>query len=186
VPTFTTAAVATSNNKGQTFTPQLAGLDAVELRMSDSLNDATGGTFLVNIRQTDLFGAIVGTSLSTALPDGFASGVFIGDIVHFEFSSSVSLAPLTVYAIELVQTAGTSFSIKGRFDDPYAGGSFLQGTTVQSESDLWFREGLHVPEPSTCVLAGTGFWALLLRARRRRKSHIGSALGRRAIPISSA
>ena len=48
----------------------------------------------------------------------------------------------------------------------YPGGTgYANG--VADPNDLWFREGIVVPEPGTCLMLFAGFGALILRCRPR-------------------
>lgn len=148
-----------SARKGQSFTPTLAGLDAVELVLAgNGLTDGIQEQYQVNIRTTDLSGSIIGTSSITTLPDAFSDS-----FVHFDFPSVVPLTPGNVYAIELVPIVlGTSnvFTVRLGLSNPYPGGTYFTSPGNPSTADAVFREGLHqplqaaVPEPSSLLLFG--------------------------------
>jgi hypothetical protein len=148
---------------GQTFTPTLSGLDAVELRMSDSAGFP--GNVFVRVRAGSTVGSILGTSLTTSLPDGGAG------ILHFDFVSTVPLTPGSLYVIENVLESGSSnVHWNGQFANPYLGGtSIFEGESLDS-SDMWFREGLHtaVPEPSSILLVCITLGAFISYTRFRR------------------
>jgi hypothetical protein len=137
---------AANQPMGQSFSPTLSSIGFVELNLfdSDALNHA-GATVLVNVRATSLTGTILGFSSSVFIPDGFFG------ITSFIFSTPISLTPGTTYYLQPVIQSGDHVS-SFVTDGSYSGGmEFLQGSSVPTR-DLWFREGIVVPEPSSFTL----------------------------------
>lgn len=152
---------------GQSFTPTLSGLDAVELMMIDS--EGPPGNVFVRIRTDTINGSIIGTSFTNSLPDGSAG------ILHFDFASTVALTPGNVYVIEAVLESGSSnVHWIGSDSNPYSGGTAFLAGGVWADDDMWFREGLHtaVPEPSTFALCVLGALSLAIWHGRRCRGAI--------------
>jgi hypothetical protein len=164
---------------GQEFTPTRPSLDVVELITTDFEGvvgaPSVGANLFVNIRQSTITGPIAGTS-SVALPDHF------GGITHFDFPSAVSLVPGNLYVIEAVVTSGDNWGI-GIISRPpdspfsfstYPGGNVIIFGEPGFNSDMWFREGPVVPEPSTLFLMGSGLAGLAFFSRRSAHVQAGS------------
>lgn len=145
---------------GQSFTPTLPAIDAIEFLLGGD-----NSIIVVNLRDSvsgsdGLSGNIISQSLPV-LVDLVGSHVF-----HFDFPGTVSLVAGQTYVAELLITTGT-LGVRHTQDNLYAGGQFFnQGfsPTVFSNTDLVFTEGLHaVNEPTTLVLLGLGLAGLCLR-----------------------
>ena len=164
---------------GQSFTPGLAAVDFVQVRLSEFVPEGgLGGTFQVRIREGGAAtGAILGTSAALTLPaffgsfaDDFGYGFpFGGSLAQFDFATPVALTPGTPYSIELVELTGDSFEMYGT--DP--GGTAITGLPL-STVDFFFREGIQdVPEPGTFGLSVFGAFVLglgvILRRRERTR-----------------
>jgi hypothetical protein len=151
---------------GQEFTPSLNGLNAVDLFIEDwnyRLN--AGAEFQVRIRNDEITGPIVGTSESVSLPDGFSG------TVKFEFPSLVPVLPGSRYVMELHPlqplSGENNWGTASKFDleGGYPGGAviksgsradqedmvFMEGIIV--DRDLWLKETLFIPEPSSTTLS---------------------------------
>ena len=127
---------------GQEFVPNNDSLDSVELLVANTDETSPGAADLViNIRQGDILGPVVGTSLPLTIPFN-AEG-----IARFEFSSRVELVPGNHYVLEIVIAAGIgNIGVGGGWETIYAPGrAIIQGVPVPStdNSDLWFREGTY-------------------------------------------
>ena len=157
---------------GQEFTPTLSSLDVVQLRLTPD-STATGGTsYSVNIRDGQITGAILGSSGPVVVPYGSP----LYTLTEFDFSTPISLTPGDRYVIEVTADQyGAGIAWTGTAGSKYPGGQIITNgvpggvPTSLTDGDLWFREGLAAPEPSTLALLATGLASLSFLARRRRK-----------------
>ena len=148
---------------GQSFTPSLSTVGFVRLRQFDiTPGNALGATLMVNLRSTAINGPIIGTTTPVVLNDGFAGSV------NFFFASAVPVTPSTTYFMETVVLLGDNWGIRTLLDS-YPSGSFYGGGFPYAGSDLWFREGIVVPEPSSvwlfCLGGGVVGWFLRQKMR---------------------
>lgn len=147
---------------GQSFTPSLTSVGFVRLAMGDAnFNNGIGATVYVNLRENSLTGNILSSTDPVFMADRF------GGYQTFFFQSPVSVNPGTTYFFQPVVQSGDSWGIVYYNAYNYQGGSaYSQGASINGY-DLWFREGIIVPEPSAAALLGV---ASLLgwRARPRR------------------
>ena len=129
----------------QSFTPSLNAVGFVRM---DLLANGPA-TLDVVLHANSLTGPVIGTSEQVTLQSGFAG------FVNFYFDTPASVTPGTMYYFQPVVLPGGSdvATYTSRFYNYTGGAAFYQGT-ASSTDDLWFREGIIVPEPST--------WALLL------------------------
>lgn len=147
---------------GQSFTPSLPAIDAIEFLLG-----GTDAAVVVRLRDsvagTD---GLAGTIIAESLPEVVE---FSGDKwFHFDFPNRVSLTPGQQYVAELYFTTGL-LGVRALINDPYAGGQyFSQGFPghLTNDTDLIFREGLHVPEPAAATMVGCVVSIGLLRRRR--------------------
>ncbi|MGI8966985.1 MAG: PEP-CTERM sorting domain-containing protein [Limisphaerales bacterium] len=145
---------------GQSFTPSLSSINFVELRLidTDGFNHA-GSTLSVNVRANSITGLTLGSSGPIFTPDGFfGTNTFL-------FSIPVALTPGITYYLQTVQAGDhvSSYVTAG-----YAGGSGISKGVASRDYDLWFREGVLVPEPSSgfLFLLGASLFACSRRARK--------------------
>ena len=151
---------------GQTFTASLAGVDAIEVDLRSA------NTVYVNLRD-GLAGAdgLTGPILATSNTVSYVIPTV--QTVHFDFASTIPLIPGNTYVAELVSTLGADIDAVATTSNAYTGGQSLMSGFASSSSflldrDLLFVEGLHVPEPSTFVLAAFALLGVATLARRRR------------------
>jgi len=157
------AVVAIQSNQplGQSFTPTLSSVGFIRLNSGDSTFNSLGATLYVNLRADSITGTILGSTSPVFMPDGFSG------YTNFIFSIPVAVTPGTTYYFQPVVQSGDTWGIVG-YGYGYAGGvGFSQGLPLPG-SDLWFREGILVPEPSTfCLWLVGGAVFVIHRARRR-------------------
>ena len=146
----------------QEFVPQLAGLDFVDLVMG-SVEVDPGATFQVTIRQSQITGTVLGTSEAV---QGF--GQAAPSIAHFTFASTVPLTPGNAYVLELLY-APSRWTVGADPSAAYADGRMIGGGGSLDNYDLWFREGIGVPEASCLVLFLVGAVTLKLHTKHRMK-----------------
>jgi hypothetical protein len=131
--------VASFSPLGQEFTPQLAGLDFVELYFK---THQTAGELTVNIRRGTIGGEILGGSQTVVIPASFVG------VVGFEFDR-VSMTQDELYVIEVVQLSGRDIMIahSGGPNSTYPHGRLIFNGSPNERTDLWFREGAKAPLP---------------------------------------
>ena len=161
---------------GQEFVPALSSLDFVDLRLYGGGGSATG-TFEVRIHSGSISAPILAASSPASTTDGMER------VTHFEFGAPVTLTPGSTYVIELAQlSAGSEWGVAEAFGGGYDAGRMLWGGLPSSQGrDLWFQEGVAVPEPgviSLCML-GVGFYLILRRRHPPNSALPPTSAGRR-------
>ena len=151
---------------GQSFTPSLTGVGFVRLRQFDiNPGNSVGATLVVDLRSGAINGPVIGTTTPVVLGDGFAGPV------SFFFVTAVPVVPNTTYYFQTMVQSGDTWGITTLSTLPsnnYLGGNFYGGLQPFPASDLWFREGIVVPEPSVvALLLGAGVCAWLIRNKQR-------------------
>ena len=140
-----------SPGAGQSFTPGLPAIDFVKFMLVDvNPTDGFGTTIYVNLRSSSIAGPIVSTTQPVTTPDGFHGPQ------TFLFPAGVQLTPTTQYFLEVVPQSGGPMNIFGTSYN-YSGGEAFANGIARPGTDLWFREGTVVPEPTSgalVVLAG--------------------------------
>ena len=147
---------------GQSFTPTLSSIGFIRLMFDDgNVDDGLGATIYLNLRSGSTSGSIIGTTSSATMQNAFAGAT------TFAFPGAIPLAAGTTYYFEPVLQSGGTWNIQ---DGPYnyPGGSVFSGGSPVTASDLWFREGIIVPEPSSPALLIIGGCTFLWF---RRKNH---------------
>lgn len=156
---------------GQSFTPTLSRVDAIELWLAN--DSATGSSARVDVYQGVGFSNLIGTSGNSVVPAGSAM-----QKVHFDLVSPVALTPAAQYSFSITNLSGFITLRVGRTLDNYTGGTYLHGNGNPAQFwDLQFVEGVHspvstVPEPSTLLLLGMGSLAVCGYGWRRQRKLI--------------
>jgi hypothetical protein len=140
---------------GQSFTPNLTGIDLFDIQVSSQG---------VSTTQIELFAGQTETGIPIATSDTVIINNSTLQTAEFQFPNTVSLLPGNLYTARLDLIAGDSYQVAFGAD-PYPGGEAfnLSGFAVPGV-DLVFSEGLaSVPEPSFITLSGLALSLLALR-----------------------
>ncbi len=148
---------------GESFVPTLSPIEIVQFYLSDGNPDQIGSTLLVDLWAGSLTsGVLLGQSAPVTV-----SGSFFG-VTTFSFSGAVTLTPGDTYYLQPIIQSGDSEQIGLVPGVDYPNGmAFLSGT-ADPGGDLWFREGIVVPEPSSFSLAAFGMLGIYPVLRNRR------------------
>jgi hypothetical protein len=147
---------------GQSFTPSMPAIDAIEFFMgstqgTDVLVDLLEGV----VGEDGLAGPVMATSVPT-----YVKTFGEHDIFCFNFAERVAVVPGQTYVAALRRNPGTPTFGFSLTSDTYPGGKLLrEGRALDSPLsiyDMIFTEGM-VPEPATLLLLGLG--ACVLRRR---------------------
>jgi hypothetical protein len=150
---------------GQSFTPSLTAVGFIRLQLLDGIpRNGIGATILINLRTNSITGPIMASTVPVLVPDDPGNNTV--NFTTFFFSTPVSVTPGMFYYFQPMIQSGDNFGV-GRFVPSYPGGTeYING--LPGNSDLWFREGIVVPEPLAVnlILLGVGSFICL---RKRQK-----------------
>ena len=144
----------------QSFIPSLSAIGFAQFQFWD-MNATNGATVQVNLwtgSPNTSSATFLGSTTPVFMPKGFGSSA--AGVTNFYFSTLIALTAGQTYYLQPVVLSGDNpYAIKVNndvpFEDYYANGSlFEKGNDVGV--DLWFGEGVVVPEPSALALAGLG------------------------------
>ncbi len=148
---------------GQSFTPTLSRIDAVEVALKSGPS-----TWKIEILEGS---GLNGDILAFSSPVTFTRPIPVSDPVHFDLVTHISVTPGNQYTVRLSNVSGGAAAVgipNSSGIDSYLGGSaffpFSTGVT-----DILFSVGLHtaVPEPSTLLLGVMlSFGLLTVRIRK--------------------
>ncbi len=147
---------------GQSFTPALDSVGFIRMVLNDNTQGNTrAGTIYLNLRSGSITGPLLASTEPVQVPVGTQGPI------NFYFASPVPVTPGTTYYFQpWIQSGNTWGCNLGPYN--YPGGMVFTAGIAGPAMDLWFREGIVVPEPTAgalVLLAGaTGAWAL---GRRR-------------------
>jgi hypothetical protein len=147
---------------GQSFMPALASVGFIRLQFGDlEPGNGRGASVYVNLRADSLTGPILASTTLVALPDRFMGAT------NLYFAIPVPVTPEVTYYFDPRVQSGDLCAITGRGDLGYPRGNLFIGGSAIEYADLWFREGIVVPEPSAAwlVFLGSG---VLVHARHRQ------------------
>ncbi len=134
---------------GQSFIPSLPGVGFVRLYVNNGhFGDTSAATLYVNLLSNSITGGVIAQSAPVAIPGG---ALFAGP-VDFFFSTMVPVAPGTTYFFQPVVQNNNNLGVNvSQYN--YAGGTAWIGGVTSPANDLWFREGILIPEPcSGCLI----------------------------------
>jgi hypothetical protein len=148
---------------GQSFTPSLNAVGFVRLALVDSALNAVGATVYVNLRSGSITGPILASTEPVGMPDNY------GGATTFIFSNPVPVVPGTMLYFQPVVQSGDAWGIYHDRHYDYSGGTAFARGQPSLDYDLWFREGIYIPEPSSRSLLLIGA-SLVFYFRRVRTS----------------
>jgi hypothetical protein len=121
-----------------------------------------GGTFLINLRSDSVTGTILGSTASVVLPNSTFRAV------DFIFNTGLIVTPGTTYYFDITKQSGDNSWTANAYLYNYGNGTlFLNGLPDSSGNDLWFREGIIVPESSSAALLLLGGGLAVWRHRKK-------------------
>jgi hypothetical protein len=156
--------IQTNGPIGQSFVPSLSSVGFVRMLLADgNPGNHLGGTVYFNLRADSITGPILGSTDPVFMPDGYNS-VGNQSPTNFFFSTPVAVTPGTTYYLEPVVQSGDRWDeIYYQYFYPH-GSAYIQGNPTIW--DLWFREGVVVPEPSSALLISVGAGAIIYVRRK--------------------
>ncbi len=158
----------------QSFVPTLSAIAFAELELADVPdNGNNGATVYVDLwtgSPNINYGSatLLGSTAPVYMPNGFNNdGLAVAGITNFYFSTPIALTAGQTYYLQPVVLSGDNLWDIITIGDTYANGQLYgSGAYFQPTTDLWFREGVVVPEPSTLALVGLS--GILAYAFKRR------------------
>ncbi len=95
------------------------------------------------LHANSISGSIIGTSEMVSLPGNFSG------FLNFYFDAPISVTPGTTYYFQPeVMPGGDNVATYVNPGYDYSGGGGISNGILYPNYDLWFREGIVVPEPS--------------------------------------
>jgi hypothetical protein len=146
---------------GQSFTPSLFGVGFVRVYLFGAVSGTSSANFSVNLRADSISGSILGTTAPVSINNPF------GGAVTFLFNSPIPVTPGTTYYFDLVAQSTSTWGVN-LAPYNYSGGTAILQGTPSLNVDLWFREGIIVPEPSSLALALSGLACFAVLIRRHQ------------------
>lgn len=145
----------------QSFVPALSSVDFVQLYVSDPNIGGSGVRAYVDLWSgTPTSGTLLGSTPALSIPVGFNSPI------DFLFSSPISVTSGNTYYLQLVNSSGDSLDWGFVSSSLYPSGSASVDGTPQG-FNMWFREGIIVPEPSFAALTVLGLIGICPTLRNR-------------------
>jgi len=145
---------------GQSFTPTLSQVAFVRLWLSDAtFGNGLGAAVFVNLCANSVTGSVIAVSVPVSMPDNFSG------FRDFFFSAPAAVTPEQQYFFRVVVQTGDLWQVASGNTFGYNRGTAYFNGVASSTSDLWFREGVLVPEPSPSVLLFLGLCAFAARRR---------------------
>jgi hypothetical protein len=152
----------TPPGQGQSFTPSLSAVGFIQLKLKDAFpGNSTGAIMQIDLRSDSITGPLLGTSLPVEMADGFTG------TADFLFAPEIAVTPEVMYYFEFRVTAGDFWCVDA-MEHVY---NYPRGTAIvmgrpDPSGDVWFREGIVIPEPSTGAFLLIGLAAIALRRRK--------------------
>jgi len=160
------------NPFGQSFTPTLSEVGFVRLSLYDvNPINGLGAALALNLRADSINGSVLTTTSTVSMPNGWTG------FVNSFFPTNVLVTSGATYAFDFIVQPGSDSWRATVSEYNYPGGTvFFSGSPGGGMTDMWFREGIVVPEPRTWGLLLIGVGLLLFRKRQfTRKTSTSSA-----------
>ncbi len=138
---------------GQSFIPNLSAVGFVRLFVADSVfSNGSDATISVNLMANSITGSILAATSPMHL-----SGNSFGYIT-FYFANPVAVTPGVTYYFQPIVASPDNWRTALLPGFTYVNGTAFVNGLASSSVDLWFREGIVVPEPSAAflILFGVG------------------------------
>ena len=162
-----TALPIPDNQLVQSFTPSFSAVGFVQFAMAVLANpNVPSVTVLVNLRQNSYDGPVISST------DPVVAMNRITQVQTFYFPGNVPLTAEQVYFLEPVILSAGRMDIDDIGPSTYVRGVLFNNGVPAGAGDLWFQEGIVVPEPSEVWLFLFGGAVLLWRLRVGRRSEI--------------
>jgi hypothetical protein len=162
----------------QAFVPTLSSIGFVQLELTDYPDTSSSGARIcVGVYSgSPNAPTLLGTTELVYLPPNFNNdGIAYSGLADFYFATPIALTPEQTYYFAPVELTGDDIWSVAVTDDTYRYGQLYGGgTPFTPTTDLWFREGVTVPEPSASALLAIG--GLLLAGIVGCKGRIQSLL----------
>ena len=146
--TIVNGSVTPPNDLAQSFTPSLSAVGFVQFRTLTTFPSGSSVTLVVNLRDGAYNGPII-SSTDPIVVVGFA------DVGTFYFPDNISVTPGQLYFFQPVVQSLGSINVGFKSPSSYLNGDLWSNGAKDPIADLWFREGIVVPEPGVV-------WLLLL------------------------
>jgi hypothetical protein len=159
----TASAIMAIQPMGQSFTPSLSSVGFIRLQLyGGNSGGGPGTTLYLNLRSSSITGPILGSTEGVFMPNGY-----FGGYVTFLFANPVPVSPGVMYFFQpMVQSGDWTVGTYNPYYN-YPGGTVIARGMPNQASDLLFREGIIVPEPSSAALLLLACGALACVRRRR-------------------
>jgi len=103
-------------------------------------------------------------TVATVIPDN--------QVNTFYYPDNIGVTPGQLYFFEPVVLSAGSLDVGTKSPSSYLGGDLWSNGLMDPQADLWFREGIVVPEPSTVWLLAWGSGVFIWRWRVGRNSRL--------------
>jgi hypothetical protein len=139
-----TALIQQNQPFGQSFTPSLSAVGFIQLTIFNGFSgNYSQANIVVNLRSDSVSGQVLGTSQIVSIPGG---ALFFAP-VNFIFDSPISVTPGVAYYFQPEVLNNNNLVLNAAAYN-YSGGMAFVGGLPYPSDDLWFREGIIVPEPT--------------------------------------
>jgi hypothetical protein len=150
--------VIPQNDLAQSFTPSLSAVGFLQLRTLNAAGATV--TVVVNLRAGSLNGPVISSTDPVVIVNFSSLGTFY-------FPDNIPVTPGQLYFFQPVLQSAGRLSIGFKDSSTYDRGEPWINGASSGPDDVWFREGIVVPEPGVVVLLVMGAGALILWRHNR-------------------